>query len=186
MQANFKFSETLKGLPLLFQIFGLACSLMFVIAAYSLFTNLFREARIFFYIGLTGILVLSLVILGTSNRDLKETGVSQLFSLILSFLFLPIFLAFPTWIIFPSINWFDAYLDMVGALTTTGFPVLEKEILSKPVHLWRALVAWFGGGLIWIAAFVILLPVNFGGLEIFSNKKIRKTPIGNLHLMNDL
>ncbi len=174
MPANFKFSEILKGLPLTFQIFGLACSLMFVIAAFALFTNLFREARIFFYIGLTGILVLSLVILGTSNRDLKETGISQLFSLILSFLFLPIFLAFPTWIIFPSINWFDAYLDMVSALTTTGFPVLEKEILSKPAHLWRALVAWFGGGLIWIAAFIILLPVNFGGLEIFSHEKNSK------------
>ena len=171
MSAHFKFSETLKGLPLLFQIFGLACILMFVIAAYSLFTSLFREARIFFYIGLTGILVLSLVIIATSNRELKETGVSQIFSLILSFLFLPIFLALPTWIIFPSINWVDAYLDMVCALTTTGFPVFEKEILSKPVHLWRALVAWFGGGLIWIAAFVILLPVNFGGLEIFSNEK---------------
>ena len=174
MPANFKFSETLKVLPLLFHIFGLACSLMFVIAAFALFTNLFREARIFFYIGLTGILVLSLVILGTTNRDLKETGVSQLFSLILSFLFLPLFLAFPTWIIFPNINWFDAYLDMVSAFTTTGFPVLEKENLSQPVHLWRALVAWFGGGLIWIAAFVILLPVNFGGLEIFSNEKNSK------------
>ena len=171
MQPYFKLSKTLKGLPLLFQIFGLACSLMFVIALYSLFANLFREARIFFYIGLTGILVLSLIILGTSNRDLKETGVSQLFSLIFSFLFLPIFLAFPTWIIFPNINWVDAYLDMVGAFTTTGFPVFEKEILSKPVHLWRALVAWFGGGLIWITAFVILLPVNLGGLEMFTNKK---------------
>ncbi len=171
MQANLKFNETLKGLPLLFQIFGLACILMFFIAAYSLFSDLFREARIFFYIGLTGILILSLVILGTSNRDLKETGVSQLFSLILCFLFLPIFLAFPTWIIFPNINWVDAYLDMVGAFTTTGFPIFEKEVLSKPIHLWRALVAWFGGGLIWIAAFVILLPVNLGGLEIFSNKK---------------
>ena len=171
MPAHFKFTKTLKGLPLLFQIFGLACGLMFVIAAYSLFTNLFREARIFFYIGLTGILVLSLLILGTSNRDLKETGVSQLFSLILTFLFLPLFLAFPTWIIFPSINWVDAYLDMVGAFTTTGLPVFEKEVLSKPIHLWRALVAWFGGGLIWIAAFVILLPVNLGGLEMFSNKK---------------
>ncbi len=171
MQSNFKLSETLKGLPLLFQIFGLACSLMFVVAAYSLFANLFREARIFFYIGLTGILVLSLVILGTSNRDLKETGVSQLISLILCFLLLPIFLAFPTWVIFPSIKWVDAYLDMVGAFTTTGLPVFEKEVLSKPIHLWRALVAWFGGGLIWIAAFVILLPVNIGGLEIFSNKK---------------
>ena len=171
MLEHFKFSEILKGLPLLFHIFGLACCLMFVIAAYSLFSSLFREARIFFYIGLTGILVLSLFVLGTSNRELKETGVSQLFSLILSFLFLPIFLAFPTWIILPNIKWVDAYFDMVGALTTTGFPVFEKEILSKPIHLWRALVAWFGGGLIWVAAFAILLPVNFGGLEIFSNEK---------------
>ena len=43
--------------------------------------------------------------------------------------------------------------------------------MSKPIHLWRALVAWFGGGLIWIAAFVILLPVNLGGLDMISNKK---------------
>ena len=89
MPANFKFSETLKGLPLLFHIFGLACSLMFVIAAFALFTNLFREARIFFYIGLTGILVLSLV-LGTTNRDLK-TGVAQLFFLSCRFYFYPYF-----------------------------------------------------------------------------------------------
>ena len=100
-QAYIKFSKTLKGLPLLFQIFGLACSLMFVIAAYSLFANLFREARIFFYIGLTGILVLSLVILGPSNRELQETGVSQIFSLILCFL---VFLLFYVNILFSYIN----------------------------------------------------------------------------------
>ena len=69
MPANSKFGETLKGLPHLFQIFGLACSLMFVIAAYSLFSSLFREARIFFYIGLTGILVLSLVIIGLQTEN---------------------------------------------------------------------------------------------------------------------
>ena len=170
MSMHLKFSRGLKNLPLLFQIFGIACSLMVVISAYALAINLFSEARTFFYIGLTGFLFLSLIILSTSNRNLKETGVSQLFSLILSFLFLPIFLAFPIWIILPSTNWMDAYLDMVGSFTTTGLPVFEKDILSKPLHLWRALVAWFGGGLIWIAAFVILLPANLGGFEGFSNK----------------
>jgi trk system potassium uptake protein TrkH len=171
MTVHLKLSRTLKGLPLLFQIFGTACILMIAIAAYALVTDVFREARIFFYVGLTGILILSLVILGTSNRKLKETGVSQLFSLILSFLVLPLFLAFPTWIILPNLNWLDAFLDMVGAFTTTGLPVFEKELFSQPIHLWRALVAWFGGGLIWIAAFVILMPVNLGGFEVFSNKK---------------
>ena len=171
MLSHLKLSRIFTGLPLLFQIFGLACILMIVIAAYALVTDVFREARIFFYVGLTGILILSLVILGTSNRNMKETGVLQLFSLILSFLVLPLFLAFPTWIILPNLNWLDAYLDMVGAFTTTGLPVFEKELFSQPIHLWRAIVAWFGGGLIWIAAFVILMPVNLGGFEVFPNKK---------------
>ena len=162
--------RTLKRLPLLFQIFGLACSLMFVVSFYALAIELFREARIFFYIGLTGILVFSLFVLVTSNRQLKETGFSQLLSLILSFIFLPLFFAFPTWVTLPNVNWMDAYLDMVGAFTTTGLPVFDKEMLSRPIHLWRALVAWFGGGLIWIAAFVILIPVNLGGFDVFSNK----------------
>jgi len=60
---------------------------------------------------------------------------------------------------------------MVSVFTTTGLPVFENDFLTKPIHLWRALTAWFGGGLIWIAAFVILLPANFGGSEDFSNKK---------------
>ena len=183
MLSHLKLSRTFTGLPLLFQIFGLACILMIVIAAYALVTDVFREARIFFYVGLTGILILSLVILGTSNRKLKETGVSQLFSLILSFLVLPLFLAFPTWIILPNLNWLDAFLDMVGAFTTTGLPVFEKELFSQPIHLWRALVAWFGGGLIWIAAFVILMPVNLGGFEVFPNKK--NSPNSNRKLTLD-
>ena len=170
MLSNINLGRTLKRLPLLFQIFGVGCSLMFVVSVYAVAVEFFREARIFFYIGLTGILIFSLFVLVISNRELKETGFGQLLSLILSFIFLPLFFAFPTWVILPTVNWMDAYLDMVGAFTTTGLPVFEKEILSKPIHLWRALVAWFGGGLIWTAAFVILVPVNLGGFEAVSNK----------------
>ena len=88
------------------------------------------------------------------------------------FLLLPLFLAFPTWIILPSSSFLDAYVDMVGAFTTTGLPVFDNYHLSRPIHLWRALIAWFGGGLIWIAAFVILLPASRGGHDLmFSLKK---------------
>ena len=170
MLLRLKLSQNLKRLPLLFQIFVFACSLMFVVSVYAIAVELFREARIFFYIGLSGILVFSLFVLVTSNRELKETGFGQLLSLILSFVILPLFFAFPTWVILPNVNWIDVYLDMVGAFTTTGLPVFEKEILSNPLHLWRALVAWFGGGLIWTAAFVILVPVNLGGFDVVSNK----------------
>ena len=166
-----KLGANFKNLPLFFQVLGISCSLMIIVAGYALVSDLFREARIFLYTGLTGFLILSLVVLATSNRNLKETGLSQLFSLVFSFLVLPLFLAVPSWIILPSVNFTDTYLDMVSAFTTTGLPVFEIEFLSKPIHLWRALVAWFGGGLIWIAAFVILLPANLGGFEVFSNKQ---------------
>ena len=166
-----KLGVNFKNLPLFFQVLGISCCLMIIVAGYALAADLFREARIFLYTGLTGFLILSLLILATSNRNLKETGISQLFSLVFSFLFLPLFLAVPSWIILPSTDLRDIYLDMVSAFTTTGLPVFELELLSKPIHLWRALVAWFGGGLIWIAAFVILLPANLGGFEVFSKKQ---------------
>ena len=92
MLSHLKLGGALERFPLLFQIFGLALCLMFVISVYALAVELFREARIFFYTGLTGILIFSLLVLVTSNRKLKETGFSQLLSLILSFIFLPFFL----------------------------------------------------------------------------------------------
>ena len=177
-----KLGIKIGGLPLFFQVFGLSCSLMFVIAIYAFVTDLFREGRIFLYTGLSGFLLFFLVILSISNRDIRETGFSQLFSLILSFLLLPLFLAIPPWIILPNVAMIDIYLDIVSAFTTTGLPIFENEFLTRPIHLWRALVAWFGGGLIWIAAFVILLPANFGGFEMLSNKKGSANAIRNLTL----
>ena len=177
-----KLGIKMGGLPLFFQVFGLSCSLMFVIAIYAFITDLFTEGRIFLYTGLSGFLLFFIVILSISNRDIRETGFSQLFSLILSFLLLPLFLAIPPWIILQNVAIIDIYLDNVSAVTTTGLPIFENEFLTRPIHLWRALVAWFGGGLIWVAAFVILLPANSGGFEMLSNKKGSSNAIRNLTL----
>ena len=172
MKINNKLEKNFTTLPLFFQVFALSCGLMFVIALYGLVTESFREARVFFYSGLTGIFMFFLLNLAISNRNIKESGVIQLASLILLFLLLPIFLAFPIWIILPNINFLDAYVDMVGNFTTTGLPILDKDTLTKTIHLWRSLIAWFGGGLILIAAFVILLPASSGGFDVFSSKKV--------------
>ena len=59
---------------------------------------------------------------------------------------------------------------------------LKMIFFQKPIHLWRALIAWFGGGLIWIAAFVILLPASRGGFDVFSNKKKNSNLKENSHL----
>lgn len=171
MNIVFKLLLQTRDLTLFLKVFALACCLMFILSAYGFFVDSFREARVFLYSGLTGFLVFSLISLAISNRIIKETGVIQLISLILLFLLLPLFLAVPIWIIVPEIDFVDAYLDMVGALTTTGLQVFPEDLLSRSIHLWRAIVAWFGGGLILIVAFVILLPAGQGGFDVFSGQK---------------
>ena len=106
----------------------------------------------------------------------------QLISFLLLFILLPLFLALPAWIILPSSSFLDVYVDMIGAFTTTGLSIFENDLLSRPIHLWRAIIAWFGGGLIWIAAFVILLPANRGGLEFFSSKNVNSSAKRKLSL----
>ena len=166
-----RIGKSFTALPLFFQVFAIACSLMLAIAVYGFLIGYFGEARVFLYSSLTGFLVFALIHLATSNRNLKETGIMQLISFLLLFIFLPVFLAFPTWIILQEISFLDAYVDMVSSITTTGLPVFENDILSDLILLWRALIAWFGGGLIWIAAVLILLPASRGGLDVVSNKK---------------
>ena len=167
-----KIGKKFSSLPLFFQVFAVACSLMLALAAYGFLSSSFREARVFLYSGLTGFLVFALINLATSNRSLKESGFTQLISLMMLFILLPLFLAFPPWIILAGSSFLDAYLDMVGAFTTTGLPVFEDDLMTETIRLWRALIAWFGGGLIWIAAFVILLPASRGGFDVFSSKTI--------------
>ena len=170
MKPFIKFEDKFTDLPLFFQVFAVACSFMFTLAMYGFLIESFREARVFLYCSLTGFLFFALINLATSNRNLRESGLTQLISLLLLFVVLPLFLALPYWIILPSISFLDAYLDMVGAFTTTGFPVFEDDLLTRTIHLWRALIAWFGGGLIWIVAFVILLPASRGGFDVFSSR----------------
>ena len=172
MNSFIKIGKKFTALPLFFQVFAAACCLMLALAVYGFFISSFREARVFLYSGLTGFLGFTLINLAISNRNLKESGLTQLISLILLFMFLPLFLAFPSWIILPGSSFLDSYLDMVGAFTTTGLPVFDNDLLTRPVGLWRALIAWFGGGLIWVAAFVILLPASRGGFDVFSNQNI--------------
>ena len=54
--------------PLFFQVFAIACGLMFTLSVYAFFVESFKEARIFLYSSLTGFLIFSLVKLATSTE----------------------------------------------------------------------------------------------------------------------
>ena len=56
---------------------------------------------------------------------------------------------------------------MLSCLTTTGATLFDRpQLLSEPLHLWRALVGWMGGLMVLVTAFAILAPLNLGGFEI--------------------
>ena len=80
MEQSLKLGKKFTGLPLFFQVFAIACCLMFAVAFYGFLIDSFREGRVFLYSGLTGFLIFSLINLATSNRILKESGVMQLIS----------------------------------------------------------------------------------------------------------
>ena len=153
-------------LPFALQIFGVMAISMIVPSLYALVTEQFFEARMFFYTGLLGVTFLALIGLARSNQTSRETALDQMLSLALIFVFLPVFLAIPEYSVIRTTSFLNAYLDMVSALTTTGFEVFPASRLSDSLHLWRALVGWRGGALIWVAAVAILAPLNLGGFEL--------------------
>lgn len=162
-------------LPVLFHLFAVAACSMLVPSFFALSQGEYFQARSFFYTGILGLVFLALIALAMANRKIEETGVQQLGALGLGFVILPVFLAIPAAGIIQATQFSTVYLDMVSALTTTGFAVFEPERLPDVLHLWRAWVAWLGGALIWICAAAILAPMNLGGFELIGGSKSGQT-----------
>jgi len=125
--------------------------------------------RDFFYTGLLITIAAGLVAIAAQNR---RQGVASergyLVTLLLSYLWLPAVLALPMLEAVGNTRFVNVYFDMVSALTTTGAPIFEPDRLAPAVHLWRAIVGWIGGALIWVTAVAVLAPLNLGGYEVTS------------------
>ncbi|EEE37548.1 Trk system potassium uptake protein TrkH [Rhodobacteraceae bacterium KLH11] len=157
----------MRRLPLLLMIWGVVALAMWIPAAYALALDDHETSRSFFYSGLLGLFAVSIIALAMSNRNPKRGTLGQLAVLLAAFTILPVFLAIPFHDALGTTSFLNAYFDMVSALTTTGadlFP--DPARLSAPLHLWRALVGWIGGLLMWISAAAILAPLSLGGFEV--------------------
>jgi len=82
---------------------------------------------------------------------------------------------------------FDAWFEMVSSFTTTGATLLDRPHTVAPgVHLWRAMVGWFGGFFVLFAAFGMLAPVNLGGVEVETGlppgRAPGPTPLGRMRV----
>ncbi|MGV6804602.1 MAG: TrkH family potassium uptake protein [Ruegeria sp.] len=157
----------MRRLPLFLLMWGIASLAMWIPAIYALALDDHPTSRSFFYSGLVGLFFVTIIALALAGRRPRRGTLGQLAVLLASFTVLPLFLAVPVHDALGNTTFLNAYFDMVSSITTTGadlFP--DPERLTAPVHLWRALVGWLGGLLMWVSAAAILAPLSLGGFEI--------------------
>lgn len=160
-------SDKLMQLPLFLSMFGVAAASMFVPALYAAVADRHETSQAFFYAGLLGTVTFILIAVAHAGRAPRHGALGPLLSLFSAFVFLPLFFAIPFVEALPTTRFFNAYFEMLSALTTTGATLFDDPArLGPALHLWRAQVAWMGGLLMWVAAVAILAPLNLGGFEV--------------------
>jgi len=156
-----------SSLPFFVLMMAVASAAMLVPAAHALSRSDYWTARIFLYAAiLCGMLTL-LVGLATRNHSPRSVPRSQLMSLAAAFGLLPVMMALPLYEAARLNSFGDAWFEMVSSFTTTGATLFDNvNRLNPSLHLWRALVGWLGGFLVWVTAVAILAPMSLGGFEV--------------------
>ncbi|MEM5475221.1 potassium transporter TrkG [Pacificibacter sp. AS14] len=166
-------------MPFFIQLMLICSGAMMVPAIYGGLVSQFLASRSFFYSGiLFGTLACLVAITrfrgeATEDRDTRKDrdreGRNQLLVLLAAYTVLPVILAVPFSESIPNTTFFNAYFEMVSALTTTGATVFEDpNRLPTTVHLWISIVGWLGGLFAWVTAIAVLAPLNLGGFEVIA------------------
>jgi trk system potassium uptake protein TrkH len=160
----------LAELPLLVVLVGVAGCLAFLPALYAVGSDQTALGRDFLWSAL--IILIGTVMLGiaTAAYSPRNPGRSHLAALVGAYVVLPPVMALPLLEAVPDTTFSNAWFEMVSAFTTTGATVYDPARLPDAVHLWRALVGWFGGFITLLAAYAILAPLNLGGSEVASGR----------------
>jgi len=155
------------SLPLSLLLTGLFSLAMLVPALHALAQDDHSVARAFFYSSVLGLVVITVLGLAIDGSRGAESGVRNLAGLFLGYTALPLFLALPFYEGLETTIFLNAYVEMVSALTTTGATLFtDPGRLTDSLHLWRGIVGWLGGLIIWVSAAAVLAPLNLGGFEV--------------------
>ena len=129
-------------------------------------------ARSFLYHGIFFNMVAVVLGIATMNSRPRMPARYHLLSLLGIYVLLPIVLAAPLASLITQMPFRDLYFEMLSCLTTTGATIFDRpSLLPDTIHLWRAMVGWFGGLIVLVTAFAILAPLNLGGFEISQNSQ---------------
>jgi len=144
---------------------------MIVPAGFSFFIGEAQAGRVYLLSATILMTLTAIIAIAMLNRKPKSSGRLHLITLLMAYLFIPLICALPFSNLVPEISISQAYFEMMSSFTTTGASMFEEPSdLSKPLHLWRSIVGWYGGFFILVAAVSIMEPLNLGGFEIRSRK----------------
>ena len=139
---------------------------MFLIpAVYAFGVDAVIEGRTFLYAFILGLFLIGFLGIAFETNQIVSHRYNQLWSLVAFFFGLPLFLAIPLNELTLVGSFLDAYLDMVSAITTTGLPVFEIGSSNDTLLIWRVLIGWAGGFMMWVFAWSVFAPLNLGGFE---------------------
>ncbi|KPP91063.1 MAG: trk system potassium uptake protein TrkH [Rhodobacteraceae bacterium HLUCCA08] len=158
----------LREAPFFVVLMAIGAAAMLIPAAHALTLDDHRTARAFLYGAILMLGLTLLVALAVAGRRQRQRERGQLVTLLAAYTVLPAFFAVPFHEAAPaSVSFAQAWFEMVSSATTTGATLFDQpRFLASSLHLWRALVGWMGGLLIWVAAVAVLAPLNIGGFEV--------------------
>ncbi len=158
----------LSQLPLILLLAGIFALAMLLPALHALLQENHAVARAFFYASLLGLAGVAMIALAMTDDGARRDGDGRsLGSLFLAYTVLPLYLALPFYEGLGTTSYLNAYFEMVSSLTTTGASLFETPgRLVDSLHLWRGIVGWLGGLMIWVCAAAVLAPLNLGGFEV--------------------
>lgn len=160
----------LAELPLLVVLLGATGALALVPAIHAVAVDDHDTARGFFYAALILLIVTAMLGIATAGYSPRDSARSHLAALVGAYVLLPVAMTLPMVEAVPDTSLMNAWFEMISAFTTTGASTYPAERLPPSVHLWRALVGWFGGFITLLAAYAILAPLNLGGAEVATGR----------------
>jgi trk system potassium uptake protein len=159
--------RALSSVPFFVILMGIGSAAMLVPVAHALVRGDRATALTFVLGAIVGGMLTLLIGIATRGYRPRSIARSHLTALLGAFSLLPVLFALPFLWATQTISFLDAWFEMLSSFTTTGATLFDNPARLNPtLHLWRALVGWLGGLLVWVMAVSILAPLNLGGFEV--------------------
>ena len=172
-----------KSLPLFVQLLSFSVATMYLPMLFAIRLEDWDVARTLFYYTTFLLIIITLIGIAVTGYASQNSARHYLLTVFGAFLIVPSLLAMPFDYLVPSINYFQAYFEMLSSLTTTGATLFDDpSIVPAPLHMMRAILGWVGGFFILVVALSIFAPLHIGGFEVFA--AFQDGPKGGSQIVN--